>query len=298
MKRKILLLSLLFLSLCIMVTCKTYPQNTVTFNTPETQNPWISVVADSEPKASVSNKVPDDSVSVVKTVTPKENQTTAPTTEGGWVLTWEDNFEGKSLNQKFWNAVNEAPFCNNEIQTYRGENVSLSGGCLKINSSLDKGEYFSGEVTTQNKQLFQYGKIEIRAKFPTGKGYFPAIWLMTQSGDSFPELDILEYLGKTPDYFYNVMHYFNKSHKRYSAKVKSTGFFQDFHTITLEWSKKSLVWSMDGKETLSVKNNIPDSKMYIIINTAIGGNWPGNPDESTIFPQTTLVDYIRYYTWR
>jgi beta-glucanase (GH16 family) len=55
---------------------------------------------------------------------------------------------------------------------------------------------------------------------------------------------------------------------------------------------------MDGKETLNVKNNIPDNKMYIIINTAIGGNWPGNPDKSTIFPQTMLVDYIKYYTWK
>lgn len=214
----------------------------------------------------------------------------------GLSLVWEDNFYNETLNEQYWNILNTGPLSNNELQTYQKDNVKVENGYLEISSSVDNGAYFSGAVTTENKQLFKYGKIEIRAKLPTGKGIFPALWMLPQSGDSFPEIDIAEFLGSEPDYIWHVMHYLNNGQQeRYYKQVKGNSFNEDFHVFSLQWSDDSLVWMIDGEETYSIKDNIPNSKMFLYINTAIGGNWPGNPDASTVFPQTLLIDYVKYY---
>ncbi len=236
---------------------------------------------------------------IVEDKQPQANtQTTAGTGKPGWNLIWEDNFDHEPLNEKFWNALNSQPASNHELQIYRESNIKITGGCLQIISNTEKGAYYSGAVTTENKQLFQYGKIEIRAKLPVGKGIFPAFWMLPQSGDSFPEVDIIEFLGDEPDQIWHVMHYLNNGKKdNVSKNVKGKNFDRDFHLYTLQWSKENLIWMIDGTETFSVKNNIPGDKMFLYINTAIGGDWPGDPDGSTVFPQTMSIDYVKYSIW-
>lgn len=210
-------------------------------------------------------------------------------------LIFEDEFKAP-LDAAAWNIIEAEPFKNNELQTYTKSAVTVEDGMLKITSGKEGKGYTSGAVTTENKQLFRYGRIEIRAKLPSGKGMFPAFWLLPQSGELYPEIDIIEFLGDDPDSIWHVMHYEKGGEKRkYSRKYQGESFDSGFHIFSLEWTEKSLKWFIDGVETYSVKDNIPSGKMFLYINTAVGGDWPGSPGESTEFPQTMLIDYIKYY---
>lgn len=215
-----------------------------------------------------------------------------------WSLEWEDNFDGSTLDENIWNVVESKPFKNKELQTYRPENVSVGDGCLKLTSEKAGGNYYSGAVTTDNKKLTLYGKIEIRAKLPSGKGIFPAFWMIPSSGSMLPEIDIVEFLGHEPDTIWHVMHYLKDDKKHtFCISHKSEDYTQDFHVYSLEWTDKNLIWRIDGVETYSVETNIPACKMFLYINTAVGGEWPGKPDKTTVFPQTMLIDYVKYYSW-
>jgi beta-glucanase (GH16 family) len=214
----------------------------------------------------------------------------------GMKLVWEENFDSPALDTQNWNIIEAAPFKNSELQTYKPEGVSVKDRMLEITSGKDGGGYFSGAVTTENKQLFQYGRIEIRAKLSSGKGIFPAIWMLPQSGDPFPEVDIIEFLGHDPDSIWHVMHYEKGgSKKKYSFKTKGKKYDEGFHIFAFEWSETGVKWLIDGVETYAKTGYAPAGKMYLYINTAVGGDWPGNPDKTTQFPQTMLVDYIKYY---
>lgn len=218
------------------------------------------------------------------------------TNEEGMKLEWEEDFDSQVLNEQSWNIIEAAPFKNNELQTYNPDGIKVQNSMLEITSSKDGSGYLSGAVTTENKQLFQGGRIEIRAKLPSGKGIFPAIWMLPQSGDSFPEIDIIEFLGNDPDSIWHVMHYeTNGNRQKCSFQSKGQKYDEGFHVYAFEWTDKGVKWLIDGAEVYSEDGYIPPDKMYLYINTAIGGDWPGAPDSTTQFPQTMLVDYIRYY---
>lgn len=213
----------------------------------------------------------------------------------GRELIFEEEFN-TALDGDSWNIVEAEPFKNSELQTYTQDAVSVRDGMLTITSDKQKGGYTSGAVTTENKQLFQYGTIEIRAKLPSGQGIFPAFWLLPQSGSQYPEIDIMELLGHEPDSAWHVMHYEKNGKKRkYSSEYKGEPFDEGFHVFALQWTEHSVKWFIDGEETYSVSENIPSEKMFLYLNTAVGGDWPGNPDGTTRFPQTMQIDYIRYY---
>lgn len=217
--------------------------------------------------------------------------------ESQWSLVWEDSFDDNKLNTDYWNAVEAAPFKNNELQTYTKDHVDEANGFLNLVSSFQNNEYLSGAVTTNNKQLFRYGRIDVKAKLPRGKGIFPAIWLLPQSDASFPEIDIIEFLGSKPNEIWHVMHYEqNGERNRAFHKVTADDFSSDFHVFSLEWTEQSMTWLIDGKITYTVDSYVPSEKMYLYINTAVGGNWPGNPNKDTEFPQTMQIDYVKYYT--
>ena len=217
----------------------------------------------------------------------------------GWKLIWHDEFGGDQLDMSKWRVENAALVKNNELQYYSPQNVYVRDGKLVLKSEKkekDGRPYTSGLVETKGKFVFQYGRVEVRAKLPGTKGMWPAHWMMPERGAWPPEIDIMELVGSFPDRIHMTNHYGVYPHNRYDTKVfKGPDYTKDFHVFALEWDADELRWYIDGPQRFSVKRNVPHEPFYIILNTAVGGTMPRNPDETTVFPQYHEIDYVRVY---
>ncbi len=242
-----------------------------------------------------------------------------------WKLIWKDDFNGKKLNPKKWNVLIRETSKHDELQYYIPEEVYLQDGNLRIRSSKrDYGNkhYTSGRLDTKDKLAITYGKIEIRGKLPVGQGIWPAYWLYPQNRDwameyvmqeavangketSIPELrpwyteiDMMEFLGHEPNVFYATYHYNSFKGKKMTSSAKYVAdfnFSDDYHTYVLEWEPEAIRWYIDGKLIHTATEGVPHEPHFLIMNTAIGGSWPGNPDETTVFPQYHDIDYVKVY---
>lgn len=219
----------------------------------------------------------------------------------GWQLVWSDEFSGDCLDPSKWSAEDWPAEKNNELQYYTPSNVEVQNGQLILTSKRESyrgRSYTSGAVHTRGNFSFLYGKAEMRAKLPGGQGMFPAFWMMTDREDTWlPEIDIMEMLGHQPDEIWMVSHWLDTTGSLSSAShsYRGTDYSKDFHLFRLEWTPNSLIWRIDGEERFRVTEPIPKEPMYLYLNTAIGGNWPGSPDSSTRFPASFEVDYVRVY---
>lgn len=169
-------------------------------------------------------------------------------------------------------------------------------------------EYTSASVTTLNKASWRYGRIEVRAKLPHGKGVWPAIWTLgTNIGEvGWPacgEIDIMEFVGKEPGNIYANAHYAqNNTHQSDGGKIETKHPSVDFHLYALEWHSDRLDFYFDDTKYHTVKldglgkdNDDPFRKPhYLLLNFALGGSW-GGPIDDTVLPQTYLIDYVRVY---
>ena len=142
-------------------------------------------------------------------------------------LIWQDEFKGKKVNTELWNLVEEAAWKPvGRLQAYRPENVAVSEGKMKfaVRKQKYKGDpYTSGAVTTLGKKDILYGRLEVRAKLPDGKGVFPAIWLLPVDGTEFPEIDIAELIGQENKTLWNVVHWKEKGKKRREKRERGKG---------------------------------------------------------------------------
>jgi beta-glucanase (GH16 family) len=245
--------------------------------------------------------------------------------KNGWKLIWNDEFNGRQIDSTKWNVLIRESSKHNELQYYVPDEVYVENGLLRIRSRVRKfgsKDYTSGRLNTRGKFAPVYGRFEIRAKLPKGKGLWPAHWLYPQNRDWemetlmakevaagrerlipeerpwYSEIDIMEFLGHEPDIIYGTLHYYTfDGHKKTSSgKLESKiDYSKDFHTYTLEWEPDSIRWYIDGLLFHTATEGIPHSPHYLILNTAIGGSWPGNPDSTTIFPQFHDIDYVRVY---
>jgi len=233
-------------------------------------------------------------------------------------LIWSDEFDGASLDNAKWNydIGNGCPdLCgwgNNEQQYYSSatENVKVEDGVLKITAKRDTLGgmlYSSGKIHTQNKADFRYGRIEARMKLPETQGMWPAFWLLPTDkvyGD-WPrsgEIDIMELLGHEPNKVHGTIHTglpWNFIGESYT--LPSSTFADSFHVFSIEWEPDTIRWYVDDILYHEVNSNIIrpwepfQENFHLILNVAVGGNWPGFPDATTIFPQTMEVDYVRVY---
>jgi predicted small secreted protein len=227
-------------------------------------------------------------------------------------LVWSDEFGTSPLNSNWWNYEegNNNGWGNNELEVYTRdpENVHIDSGYLHITALNPwEGHYTSGRITTQNKKVFTYGKMEIRARLPEGQGIWPALWML---GNNFAEvswprcgeIDIMEYLGHETNKVYGTLHWDDIGHKYLGSNttLPTGSFHADFHLFTLIWTQNSIKWMVDSQQyfelTRDVVGKFPfDLPQFFIFNVAVGGNWPGPPDETTVFPQHMIVDYIRVY---
>lgn len=228
-------------------------------------------------------------------------------------LSWSDEFNvGNSLNTSWWNYEegNNNGWGNNELQTYTDDlaNVHLDSGYLHITAlNPTPGYYTSGRITTQTKKEFTYGRVEIRAMLPEGQGIWPAFWMLGSniSSVSWPrcgEIDIMEYLGHETNKVYGTLHWDDIGHKYLGGNTTLTtgSFNEEFHIFSMIWTPNGIKWFVDGKQYFELLRSTVDKfpfdlPQFFIINMAVGGNWPGPPDETTVFPQQLIVDYIRMY---
>jgi hypothetical protein len=238
-----------------------------------------------------------------------------PATYPSMKLIWSDEFNAAQLNTSDWTYETgngcDAGICgwgNNELQSYTNmaDNCRLLDGRLVITARTTSGSYTSARIKTQEKKIFKYGRVDVRAKLPKGKGIWPAIWMLGTNitSVSWPqcgEIDVMELVGHQPAMVHGTVHYFDGVYK-YSSSSSSltTGDFSDqFHVFTLRWDFNTIEWYVDNQLFKTFTNtgaSYPfNSPFFFILNVAVGGNWPGNPDATTEFPQSMTVDYIRVF---
>ena len=233
-------------------------------------------------------------------------------------LIWSDEFNGTKLDSTKWSYQigNRHGWGNHEKEYYTSENAIVKDGYLTIiakKENRDGFDYTSSRIRTINKGDWKYGKFEMRAKLPVGKSMWPAFWMMPTKSvyGGWPvsgEMDIMEYLGHDSTTVYGTLHYGGRppdnKHTGKSFKLVEGDFHNQFHTFTLIWEKGKVQWLVDDSlyqtqtEWYTTAGEFPapfDQEFHIILNLAVGGDWPGYPDEFTRFPQKFIVDYVRVY---
>lgn len=231
-------------------------------------------------------------------------------------LIWSDEFNGTTLDASNWTReTGGSGWGNNELQYYtdRVVNAFVDSGYLTIRAyqeTFGGRNYTSARLKTQGKRFFKYGRIEARIKLPYGQGIWPAFWMLGESISTvgWPacgEIDIMEMIGGGPgrdNTVHGTAHWDNNGHQSYgqSYTLPSGNFSDAFHVFAIEWDATQIKWYMDGINHVTM--NITPAYLtelrensFIILNLAVGGNWPGNPNASTVFPQSMVVDYVRVY---
>ncbi|MDB5232701.1 MAG: glycoside hydrolase family 16 [Chitinophagaceae bacterium] len=241
-----------------------------------------------------------------------------PTTPKTYQLVWSDEFntDGAPDPTHWGYDVGGNGWGNNELEYYtnaRPENARVLGGSLIIEArkeSFSGRNYTSARLLTKDKAQWAYGKFEIKAKIPKGRGTWPAIWLLAANTPlTWPddgELDIMEEVGYDPNKIYGTAH--NKLYNGANGLQKGGNMFvpdaQDsFHVYSIEWTTNKVTWSIDNVEYFTYGdpglgfNGWPYSRdFFLILNVAVGGNWGGIQGvDDTVFPQKMMIDYVRVY---
>lgn len=243
---------------------------------------------------------------------------TTPDTYPEYTLVWQDEFNGTSLNTDDWNyelGTGNSGWGNNELQYYKEENTTVADGYLIITAleeSFAGSDYTSSRFTTEAKQEFQYGRIDIRAAMPYGKGLWPALWMLGSdfSTGGWPqcgEIDIMEMVGGNVagggnDVVHGTVHWDNDG--QYAnfggSRVMPDPLANNFHVYSIIWDEDKIEWYIDDNKYHTI--DITPSGLsefhqdfFFIFNVAVGGNWPGSPNSATEFPQRMYVDYVRVF---
>ena len=240
-----------------------------------------------------------------------------PNSYAGLSLVWSDEFNGAALNTSDWNydVGDGCPNCgwgNNELEYYTaGDNLYFQNGKMIIEARKENKNgksYTSTRLTTLNKKSFKFGRVDIRAKLPSGQGIWPALWML---GDNFTtagwpacgEIDIMEMLGHQPNKVYSTIHFKSGTGSKNIEKnlVNTASLADEFHVYSLVWETDKIKTMLDDKvigefSAAEVSGNYPfNEKFFFLFNVAVGGNWPGSPNATTYFPQFMMIDYIRVF---
>ena len=234
-------------------------------------------------------------------------------------LVWSDEFDYEGLpDSTKWN-YEKGMIRNNEAQYYtdhRLENACVKDGKLTITAQKEPyegAEYTSASLNTKKTFNFTYGRIEVRAKPPKGRGVWPAIWTLGSNIDKvgWPacgEIDIMEYVGFNPDTIYANVHTDDYNHTLGTGrgdKIRHEKPWEEFHVFAVDWYHDQLVFSIEGIPYYTCKDNgegegaWPFNKpQFLLINLAIGGSWGGQQGiNDSIFPAEYQIDYVRIYQW-
>jgi beta-glucanase (GH16 family) len=244
----------------------------------------------------------------------------------GWNLTWSDEFngeEGSAVDSSKWVLETGGNgWGNDELEYYtsRSKNASQQAGNLVIRVFDEKytgadgvsRNYTSARLKTQGKFSQAYGRFEARIKIPRGQGIWPAFWMLGDDIDKIGwptsgEIDIMENIGKEPNIVHGTIHGpgYNGANGIGSsfALPVDQRFADDFHIYAVEWEPEAIRFYVDDHlYATRTPADLPkgskwvyDHPFFLLLNVAVGGGWPGNPDATTVLPQTMLVDYVRVY---
>jgi beta-glucanase (GH16 family) len=271
-----------------------------------------------------ANTTQTDYIESSKTVTIFVDQPTSgapttgystPTSYPGYTLIWNDEFDGTDLSADwtFDIGTGNSGWGNNELQYYTNQNYTVGNGILEIKAKSETfnfQEYTSTRIKTQGLKSWKYGRIDVRAALPYGKGIWPAIWMLGDniSSVSWPacgEIDIMELIGgegANDRTVHGTAHWEQSGHAQFgnSYSLTSGKFADEFHVFSIIWDANSIKWLVDDvqynqMDTSPAELSEFQQNFFLIFNLAVGGNWPGNPDASTIFPQSMYVDYVRVF---
>jgi beta-glucanase (GH16 family) len=240
----------------------------------------------------------------------------SPESYPNMVLAWEDNFDGTSLNPDNWSyeiGTGQNGWGNNELQFYTADNTSFVDGHLVITArrqALNGSEYTSSRIVTLGKQNIQYGRVDIRAALPRGQGIWPALWMLgsnfrTVGWPASGEIDIMEMIGGSgrENTVHGTIHWLNEGqHADFggSRTLPTSNFIGRFYVFSIIWDESSISWLINGNVFHTVDTTPAEldefrNEFFFIFNLAVGGNWPGSPDNTTTFPQRLIVDYVRVF---
>jgi len=248
---------------------------------------------------------------------PVDNGYTSPLSYNDYELVWYDEFDGTTINSENWvfETGTGCPNCgwgNNELQYYLRDNAWLDSGVLVIEArqqNYSGNNYTSTRMKTEGKQSFKYGRVDIRALLPQGQGIWPALWMLgdnisTIGWPACGEIDIMEMIGGAgrENEVHGTLHWDNNGHAYTGGSYTlQNGIFADeYHVFSIEWDDNSIKWFLNNNQYHEISISATDmsefhEEFFFIFNVAVGGNWPGSPDNTTIFPQQMKVDYIRVF---
>jgi len=235
-----------------------------------------------------------------------------PISQPGYTLVWNDEFNGTDLSSSWTFDIGTGSngWGNNELQSYTNNNYTVTGGHLKIFAESAGGSYKSTRIKTQGLESWRYGRIDIRAALPYGQGIWPALWMLGDniSTDGWPscgEIDIMEMIGGADPRdrtVHGTAHWNSNGHALYGDEISlaSGKFADEFHVFSIIWDANSIKWLMDDVQYNQLTITAADMtefhhNFFFIFNVAVGGNWPGSPNASTVFPQSMYVDYVRVF---
>ncbi len=235
----------------------------------------------------------------------------------GMTLTWADEFEGEAIDPENWTydlGSGNGGWGNNELQSYtNSSNNSFvgDGKLFIVAEKVGENAYTSARLKSLGLKEFQYGRIDVRAMLPKGQGVWPAIWML---GANYPdmgwpacgEIDVMELLGHLPGTVHGTAHWGadwpSWTHQGSSVSIYPDHFDEEFHVFSVEWMEDEIKFFMDDEVYFTIAPSMMQGQPYpfnnpffFILNVAVGGNWPGNPDESSEFPVFMAVDYVRVY---
>jgi beta-glucanase (GH16 family) len=245
----------------------------------------------------------------------------APTSYAGYTLSWSDEFNGSSLDASAWSGEvgdgcpGVCGWGNNELEYYMSppNNLIFQDGKLIIEARKETyggKNYTSARLKTQGKKTFKFGRIDIRALLPKGLGIWPALWLLPQDNvyGNWPksgEIDLMELKGGEASKVLGTLHFGPGPNSTFISRnytLPAGNFNDQFHVFSLEWEQDQIKWYVDNTLYSTITkadvapNNYPfNENFFFLINLAVGGNFPGDPDANTSFPAWMIVDYIRVY---
>ena len=234
----------------------------------------------------------------------------------GWKLVWSDEFNGTALDSGKWALELKEGDPGEAVYTNRAANLSVSDGYLALQAQKENyggKNYTATQISTRNKGVWKYCRIDVRAKLPYGKGMWPAIWMMPNAPVAYGtwprsgEIDIMENLGANPRLTYTTLHYGagNQSIQGTYTTPADQSLSDTFHVYTMIWDSTSFSFTLDSTHTYYSTNkwspdNVAfpkpfDQPFFLMLDLAVGGSWGGPPDSATVFPQKMLVDWVRVY---